>query len=921
MSSERQQPADYFASPARWLWEWRDDGDVISWADGTTITFRAEMLDLLTRLESKGLPRFGSLVLFLAAIRGGWLESKGRTDLLNFVNSDDRVSHWLKLAVEVIDGLDRLHAMRELLDEPAKKSAVAGFIVERVPKRLSLEASSSVVRELRTGLSRGALATSTDGGDQRVLTDLWELYPGLMNLDRESVEQRLTTGLEWTVRPVQQSLPLGLAARRLIQQSLLDDETLSGIARLAMRILAVLQLPRPKLEMEELGIEGISDITNHGSLDRLLLSELVHDDMTLAVRVATNEALYTRREPLSSNQTRQSYVLIDSGLRMWGLPRVFGAAVGLAIAAKADRRTMVQLWRADGPQLFPIDFSTTKGLNDHLAALGRRVHPGESLKTFVRELRATDLPTEAMLITTPSVLEDREFIRELDQCDVETWHIALVERDGDFRLVQRTHRGSKTLCAARIELDEILTSKSKVKAPVRLYDRTSVVLPAIYLVQPFPLRIPVPIDLSNSWYVRQWGTITLSGDGRLFQWNVADQGPAEIATGLPSGEIRWCSSQAEEQGVDLVVGSLSQRGLYAVQLALDRNVQSVHQLKLDSRHPVWVTAYQGVIFVFFPKRINALDPTTGELLDACDCPQAISRHGRFFQRAGSGSSTFWIATAFDGNKIVFPMLTNPSLGVSAVVDVFDYPLYGPVGITAARDLLNSWTEQQIRVKHIEDHAQWEIAGKSRDGSRLLFRKAVNRNDISGIYELVDVRSGHAQLVRGKPEQALEPLARDLAKMPTMRRRAQGIFVDASGHLALVSRKGTIWPIHFNQQLNAIALPKIPSALQPAGEILKFEELQRSATGGRELQIARWPDGSAAILDTLGMLHLRSSDESIPECTIVLSEGRTSGWVADNRFWGSPYFVGHQSTNEAKEIFRQVIEPFVGRIRAASRAKS
>jgi len=42
--------------------------------------------------------------------------------------------------------------------------------------------------------------------------------------------------------------------------------------------MAAVRLPRRLAQREELAVGGISDITNRGPLDRLLLSELAHDD-------------------------------------------------------------------------------------------------------------------------------------------------------------------------------------------------------------------------------------------------------------------------------------------------------------------------------------------------------------------------------------------------------------------------------------------------------------------------------------------------------------------------------------------------------------------------------------------------------------------------------------------------------------------
>src|SRR6185436_19317174 len=114
-------------------------------------------------------------------------------------------------------------------------------------------------------------------------------------------------------------LPPGERVRSLIK-TLVNDEELSGLARLAQQLLAATSLPRKLSQSDELPLGGVTDISNRGDLDRLLVSELASDDLTLAVRIATNEALYLRREQPPRSPPFRRALLLDSGVRMWGVP-------------------------------------------------------------------------------------------------------------------------------------------------------------------------------------------------------------------------------------------------------------------------------------------------------------------------------------------------------------------------------------------------------------------------------------------------------------------------------------------------------------------------------------------------------------------------------------------------------------------------
>ena len=157
---------------------------------------------------------------------------------------------------------------------------------------------------------------------------------------------------------------------------------------------------------------GISDISNRGPLDRLLLSELAHDDLTLAVRIATNEALYLRREAPPSSPPKRRAVLIDAGIRLWGVPRVFAAAVALSLVAATDRNIRVEAYRACGRSVEPVTLTRREGLLAHLEALEPDAHPGDALPAFLAAVSKDGDLTDAVIVTGEDVAADRAFQRD-----------------------------------------------------------------------------------------------------------------------------------------------------------------------------------------------------------------------------------------------------------------------------------------------------------------------------------------------------------------------------------------------------------------------------------------------------------------------------------------------------------------------------
>ena len=75
-------------------------------------------------------------------------------------------------------------------------------------------------------------------------------------------------------------------------------------------------------------------------------------------------------------------MLIDAGIRLWGVPRVFATAVALSLAATTDRNIRVDAFRACGRSVEPVTLTRREGLIAHLEALEPDAHPGDALPAF-----------------------------------------------------------------------------------------------------------------------------------------------------------------------------------------------------------------------------------------------------------------------------------------------------------------------------------------------------------------------------------------------------------------------------------------------------------------------------------------------------------------------------------------------------------
>jgi hypothetical protein len=183
--------------------------------------------------------------------------------------------------------------------------------------------------------------------------------------------------------------------------------------------------------------------------------------------------------------------------------------------------------------------------------------------------------------------------------------------------------------------------------------------------------------------------------------------------------------------------------------------------------------------------------------------------------------------------------------------------------------------------------------------------------------LLDLTQRHAKRCQdGKDAVPLEEPLFQLARARIIHSRFRAVGVDQEGRLVLVSRRGQHWPIGFDSQNNVVRFPTQPLAASATASLqnpLPFR-CADSSSDGFPLEVAQWTDGSRAWLDGRGLLHLRSSSDSVPECSLVLTDGPLAGWLATGQFFGPQYWhLGNQPVVNARNVWETVLVPFAGRL--------
>jgi hypothetical protein len=910
----------YFVKAQSVFFKWEDNGTVLSWDDGSTIAFAAELATAIRRLAPECVPPFNTIAMVTAACRDSWVTWRWKLQDLHNEKSANRfgdASSWEAINLRsALKQLDRIHAFPKHLrsNQHARAELLAMALQNRGSKWTAAEADRFAT-QIESGLEADALSRGgfeamnrSHNNDtlivqsiRQLVNDLLWLKNGLDAVTSEALESQLQTGLSDRITPTELDEPEEPLTPRDLMSQLLDDEELGGVARLAKNLLAVVHFPKSLAEQDDLPLGGVSDITNRGQLDQLLISELAHDDLTLAVRVAVNEAMYLRRESPPKARPQARHVLVDSGICMWGTPRVYAVAACLAMAATNDSDTTVQTWRGDGPNRHKIDLTSSTGLKEQLHALSSQLHCAEAIEGFVDSTNATDEQTEHVVVATDEAINSPEFQQTLRNVrSTRPLFVMSLSRDGRFELRLHNARGSKTIRKARINLEDVLSDKARKSISI---DENHP-LPVIFQLDEFPLRLPSSI-VEGGLLDSERGTIAVTGDGRAVLWDKPDLGAIQLNDQLGRGKIQWVGS-CTDGCLMFVHGKLKRDGLRIVRLLEDGSI-SVSPIR-PTVGPKWVTGHRGHVITYNADLAECFLPGTIQpMIAQLDLPPGFVPEAAGVQNSASSRflrnprTPLWLALTAPGPKL------EEIKANQRTTHIFDCHGHGPVTIepytrvyssTSTREpssrLYRPWTDGSIQIG--------STFAISSDGHLLAYP------DLSGQTKLLDIVSGETTDIGYiQPDHAVKRNPTPIREIQ-MRNKFSGIGVHNS-QLVLRTNSGQFVALRTDADVVRLGNAKTSRQLGGQPETVDFTPIDGPRGTSYSLKRAKFENGSEAVLDSRFLLHLRGDG---PQITIALREGLVSGWCEKSGFFGQAYFAldgqPQRNYNAAISALNTFVEP-------------
>jgi len=336
-------------------------------------------------------------------------------------------------------------------------------------------------------------------------------------------------------------------------QALEDDETYGSLARYSRELSGLISLPRRVADPDDMPQGGVSDVTNRGNPEQLLMTELAAEPLVLLARIANGQALYMRKETPPGTQASTRPVLVESGIQCWGMTRVRMAALALAVASSERRRARMdtEFYLLESARYLPVDGSTRNGIFGLIECLDIGEHPGHALAKFFNDqsdrLRNKSELAEPLLITSSATWRNPDFRLLVGQLQ-QPFLAAVVDRDGTVRIVRKTTMGETTIQSLKLDLTE-----EHLRAQVR----TKSTRP-MFTQQPFPPLAFSPAGHEIDWLADEHAngdacTWLLTQDQRLLRFISPLHGGEEVCDAIPRGKVLL--SYVSSSRLELVLAS------------------------------------------------------------------------------------------------------------------------------------------------------------------------------------------------------------------------------------------------------------------------------------------------------------------------------------------------------------------------------
>ncbi|MFZ4931210.1 hypothetical protein [Chryseobacterium sp. Mn2064] len=484
----------YFQSYENYFWEWKTDEDVpgdagyhennlLSIPGVGAIAYRPYVIETLKEVQLYGWPPFGALIMVLYAMQDGYTDfAEPLRRTADFYKTPD-LDFDTEEAIEFLEkiknlpnvykqGQNRIILLETLLSKDSKiTSAQAEAILNRYYKRPYELAESAEKKAATSSIVYRDLKTLNKNEAFPSVQSIIDAMKGLVKepeLDDEVVEEEATADTDSD-----------------FIKELVEEPKTFQVGSLIKRIWSGLKIPMRHLSPGEQPIGGISDMTNKGDFNRMLLSEFANEDEVFMNRVANNEALYIQREIPPEENIFERIILIDTSLRNWGTPKVLAFASAIAVIKHPKAHSECKVF-ALGQTGTPISLDKVEEVIESLNQVSPVLEVSKALEKFFNE-EHSQKDIEVFFITNHENLAEKNLQKIIHENRDRLKFLVTTASDGEINFYKHHKGARKHIQRIKLPLHELWANPPKQKNVVRNFGGKKTDFPLNY-----PLLFPTP---------------------------------------------------------------------------------------------------------------------------------------------------------------------------------------------------------------------------------------------------------------------------------------------------------------------------------------------------------------------------------------------------------------------------------------------
>lgn len=452
-----------------WTWEGDEQEDVLTIGGGSTIAYSSFLLQIMGNLSEQGLPPFGALLLAIIATNHSMEDHlrEVKDIILQSINQDKYNETGIKeLLQEAMSVLTTLTRLPEEYTKEHKRIQLFQLLFADCHHKVSVPDSKNLVAHARKLLSepddyekaskiiipKAPYSYENFYRDFKCIALLGRRFP-----DVKSIVEQLAN-----VPDIREPLLIDDPSNKKpvdLVQGLIDHQETFQVGSLIKNLWSALNIPIHHSLPCSQPLGGVSDLSNKGDFDRLLISEFANDDLIFLSRLANQEALYLNREipPMADQQER--VILLDISLRSWGTPKLLAYAILLAIAHHP--RTDIHCTAfALGDSYYPLAFNTVGEVIDSLHILDASLHPAAGLTSFFTKYY-NSRKLEIFFISSPDTIRLPAMQKAISDHRAHIKYWVMVGPEGGIDLHKMQNNVKKLVQEIRLPLQELWKPKKR----------------------------------------------------------------------------------------------------------------------------------------------------------------------------------------------------------------------------------------------------------------------------------------------------------------------------------------------------------------------------------------------------------------------------------------------------------------------------